>query len=121
MGGKECSESKQKECAERRRTDINVWEKRITLWFMAALVSIATAQVVEMNTSVQMIKKDIDANLKKDEGQDGRLDTIATEQNKIQIGLNGHEIRLESVEEKLKSGSTTKNTHRAPDTLNLYP
>ncbi len=102
MGSEECSESKQKECAERRHTDINVWEKRLTLWFMAALVSIATAQVVEMNTSVQMIKKDIDLNLKKDEGQDGRLENLASEQTRMKMGLNGHEIRLETVEEKLK-------------------
>lgn len=108
MGGEECSESKQKECAERRHTDINVWEKRITLWFMAALVSIATAQVVEMNTSVQLIKKDIDANLKKDEGQDGRLENLASEQNRIKLGLNGHEIRLETVEEKLKVTTVPK-------------
>jgi len=108
MSSEECSESKQRECAERRHTDINVWEKRITLWFMAALVSITTAQVVEMNTSVQIIRKDIDANLKKDEGQDGRLEILASEQNKINLGLNGHEIRLETVEEKLKVTTVPK-------------
>lgn len=91
---------------ERRRTDINVWEKRITLWFMAALVSIATAQVVEMNTSVKMIRKDIDANMKNDEGRDWKLDSLASEQNKLKLVQSGHEIRLETVEEKLKTSAT---------------
>lgn len=96
--------------SERRHTDINVWEKRITLWFMAALVSIATAQVVEMNTSVKMIRKDIDANMKNDEGRDGKLDILASEQSKIKMGLNGHEIRLGSVEERLKTGVVNKDS-----------
>lgn len=106
--------------SERRRTDINVWEKRISLWFMAALVSIATAQVVEMNTSVKMIRKDIDANMKNDEDRDGKLDILASEQSKIKMGLNGHEIRLESVEERLKTGVVNKNSKSRNEDLK-YP
>lgn len=102
MSGGVCSEEQHKECSERRHTDINVWEKRITLWFMAALVSIATAQVVEMNTNMKVIQKEIDTTAKKNDHQDGRLEALASEQGKIKLGLNGHEIRLESVEEKLK-------------------
>lgn len=109
-----CSEEQHKECSERRHTDINVWEKRITLWFMAALISIATAQVVEMNTNMKVIQKEIDTTAKKNENQDGRLEVLASEQGKIKLGLNGHEIRLGSVEENLKV-SVNKDKNKNPD------
>lgn len=83
---------------ERRCTDINVWEKRITLWVMAALVAIATGQVVEMNMSVKVIQKDIELSRQKDLKQDERIDTLAEEQHKIKIIQNGHEIRLGNIE-----------------------
>lgn len=83
---------------ERRHTDINVWEKRITLWVMAALVALATGQVVEMNMSVKIIQKDIEISRRKDLKQDERLDTIAKEQTEIKLIQNGHEIRLGNLE-----------------------
>jgi len=51
---------------ERRNTDLNIWEKRITLWIMTAMIGIATTHVMGMSGDIKVIRNDLTYNKETD-------------------------------------------------------
>lgn len=101
---------------KRRNTDLNIWEKRITLWIMTAMIGVATTHVMGMSGDIKVIRNDLTYNKEtdiqqtldiKENGED--IDVLEFDHQAVAVRqeLNRNKLkevdgRLCNVEEQLK-------------------
>jgi len=88
--------------AERRVTDINVLEKRITIYLITLLVGVCTSVLVEMRGDFKVVSAEMAYNKEVDILQTNRMDGIEASQGKFRNIQIDHAHRLNNVEKKLE-------------------
>lgn len=86
---------------EKRKGDITLWEKRFSIYLLTLMVGIATGQIVEMNTSVKLIKSDLAYNRDLDAEQDTEIKDLKVVQQEIKSTQKQNCYRLDNVEGRL--------------------
>lgn len=87
------------------KPDINTWEKRLCLYLITVLVGVATEKIIEMNTTVRVMKTELVYNREIDDQQTKDIYVLEEAQQEIKMDINNHELRLCGVEERLKMKS----------------
>lgn len=94
------SDEDSEKLTERRRNDVNIWEKRISLYLITAMVGACVMYLSNMDKSMALIKSEIAYNLKEDEERQKEIVGLQEVQEKLRLTSIRQESRICNLEDK---------------------